>query len=131
MGQRVVWNSVLCFLALVALFFLGAFGVLWLLPVGAVLDISLWGQILLPAVCFLLHTYIGFFAGECCLFYSSLFNVLLWSGWLFFLVWFLPVLLNRYTVVLPLLVFAALGFLGSMLGRSLAGVVAAHEPPGE
>lgn len=131
MQWGIVRNGFLFLVVFFTLFFLGAFGVLYFLPMGAVLDVSLWWQVLLPLVCFLIHMYIGFFTERKCLFYSSAFNLILWGCWLFFLIWFLPVLLNRYTVLLPLLVLSAIGFLGAMLGRSLAKVVARNTPPEE
>lgn len=129
MQWGIIRNGFLFLMMFICVFFLGAFGVLYFLPMGAVLDVSLWWQILLPLVCFLIHMYIGFFTEGKCLLYSNLFNLLLWGSWLCFLIWFLPVLLNRYTVILPLLVLSAIGFLGAMLGRSLAKVVAANRPP--
>lgn len=129
MQWGIVRNGFLFLLVFMALFFLGAFGGLYFLPLGAVLDVSLWWQILLPLVCFLIHMYIGFFTERKCLFYSGAFNIILWGCWLFFLIWFLPVLLNRYTVFLPIILLAVIGFLGTMLGKSLAGVVAAEKKP--
>lgn len=131
MQWGIVGNGFLFLLVLVAIFFLVAFGVLFFFPVGTVLDVSLWWQILLPLVCLLIHMYIGFFTEKRCLFYSSMFNLILWGCWLLFLIWFLPVLLNRYTVALPILLLFCIGFLGAMLGRSLARVVAKNTPPEE
>lgn len=131
MGWSVVRNGILFFFIVIGLFFLAAFGVLFFCPLGTVLDISLWWQILLPLVCFLIHMYIGFFTEKKCLFYSGMFNLLLWGCWLFLLIWFLPVLLNVYTVTVPILLLLAVGFLGSMLGSSLAKVVTENHPPEE
>lgn len=133
MQWGIIRNSLLFFLGAVGIFFLIAFGVLYVCPVGFVLDVSLWWQILLPLVCFLLHIYIGFFTEKKCLFYSNIFSFLLWGLWVGFLIWFLPVLLNKYTVLLPLAALLILGFFGAMLGKSLAAVIAAaeKEPPVE
>ena len=129
MEWGIVRNGVVFFFIALCVFFLGAFGILYFLPMGTVLDISLWWQILLPLVLLLIHIYIGFFTGRKCLLYSNLFNAILWVCWLFFLIWFLPVLLNLYTVLIPILLLSCLGFLGGMLGKSLGKVVDAEKKP--
>ena len=131
MEWGIVRNGIVFFFLFVCVFFLIAFGVLYFLPLGTVLNISLWWEILLPLVCFLIHMYIGFFTEGKALFYSGAFNVILWGLWLLFLIWFLPMLLNVYTVIVPMVLLTAVGFLGSMLGKSMAGVVAANRPPTE
>lgn len=129
MQWHVLRNSILFFLLFITLFFLAAFGILYFCPDNFVLDVSLWWQILLPCVCFLLHIYIGLFTGKKCLLYSNLFNGIIWGLWLFLLIWFLPVLLNIYTVCLPLAALVILGFFGAMLGKSLALVIDGEKNP--
>ena len=131
MNWRILRNSLCFFMIAVCLFFGGAFGILYFFPENFVLDISLCWQILISGVCLLLHVYIGLFTREKCLFYSAVFNGLLWLLWIGLLIWFIPVLLNPFTLLVPFVILAVLGFLGSMLGRSLAKIIDLSKNPPE